>query len=55
MSAHDIVLLNFLNKLANSNKMGGLPSILSLLLNKFNRSSNRVQILDSTSFNSFGK
>ena len=38
MSAH--VLLNFLNELKESNKMGGLPSILSLFWNelyKFNK------------------
>ena len=35
MSAH--VLFNFLNELRVSNKMGGLPSILSLVGNKFNK------------------
>ena len=35
MSAH--VLLNFLNKCGKSDKMGGLPSILSLFCNKFNK------------------
>ena len=33
MSAH--VLLNLLNKLRESDKMQGLPSILSLFRNKF--------------------
>ena len=35
MCAH--VLLNLLNKLWKSDKMPGLPSILSLFRNKFNR------------------
>ena len=35
MNAH--VLLNLLNKLWKSDKMRGLPSILSLFLNKFNK------------------
>ena len=46
MSAH--VLLNLLNKLGKSDKMRGLPSILSLfynLLNKFNNTG--AQMLDS--------
>ena len=34
MSAHD--LLNLLNKLVKSDKMGGLPSILSLFRMEFN-------------------
>ena len=34
MSAH--VLLNLLNELGKSDKMRGLPSILSLFCNKFN-------------------
>ena len=38
MSAH--VLLNLLTKLEKSNKMQGLPSILSLFRNKFNKSNN---------------
>ena len=35
MSAH--VLLNLLNKLGKRNKMRGLPIILSLFRNKFNK------------------
>ena len=35
MSAH--VLLTLLNELEKSEKMGGLPSILSLFCNKFNK------------------
>ena len=35
MSAH--VLLNLLNKLRKRDKMRGLPSILSLFRNKFNK------------------
>ena len=35
MSAH--VLLNLLNKLGKRDKMRGLPSILSLFRNKFNK------------------
>ena len=35
MSAH--VLLNLLNKLGKSDKMWGLPSILLLFCNKFNK------------------
>ena len=35
MSAH--VLLNLLNELGKSNKMRGLPSILSLFRNEFNK------------------
>ena len=35
MSAH--VLLSFLYKLGKRDKMGGLPSILSLFGNKFNK------------------
>ena len=38
MSAH--VLLNLLNKLRNGDKMRGLPSILSLLRNEFNKFNN---------------
>ena len=46
MSAH--VLLNFLNKLRKRDKMLGLPSILSLFRNEFNKFNNtRVQMLDS--------
>ena len=35
MSAH--VLLNLLNELRKRDKMQGLPSILSLFLNEFNK------------------
>ena len=35
MSAH--VLLNLLNELGKSDKMRGLPSILSLFRNEFNK------------------
>ena len=46
MSAH--VLLNLLNKLRKSDKMRGLPSILSLFRNEFNKFNNTgVQMLDS--------
>ena len=46
MSAH--VLLVLLNKLVKSYKMLGLPSILSLLCNKFNKFINTgVRMLDS--------
>ena len=46
MSAH--VLLNLLNELRKSNKMQGLPSILSLFHNEFNKFNNTVaQMLDS--------
>ena len=38
MSAH--VLLNLLNKLGKRDKMRGLPSILSLFRNKFNKFNN---------------
>ena len=38
MSTH--VLLNLLNKLRKSDKMRGLPSILSLFRNKFNTYNN---------------
>ena len=38
MSAH--VLLNLLNKLEISDKMRGLPSILSLFCNEFNKFNN---------------
>ena len=39
MSAH--VLLNLLNELGKSDKMRGLPSILSLFLNELNKCNNR--------------
>ena len=46
MSAH--VLLNLLNELRKRNKMQGLPSILSLFRNKFNKFNNtRARMLDS--------
>ena len=46
MSAH--VLLNLLNNLRKSDKMQGLPHILSLFRNKFNKFNNaRAQMLDS--------
>ena len=46
MSAH--VLLNLLNELEKSDKMRGLPSILSLFRNEFNKFNNtRAQVLDS--------
>ena len=45
-SAH--VLMNLLNKLGKRDNMRGLPSILSLFHNKFNKFNNRgAQILDS--------
>ena len=46
MSAH--VLLNLLNELEKSDIMRGLPSILSLLHNKFNKFNyTRARKLDS--------
>ena len=46
MSAH--VLLNLLNELGKRDKMGGLPSILSLFRNEFNKFNNtRARMLDS--------
>ena len=46
MSAH--VLLNLLNNLRKRDKMQGLPSILSLFRNKFNKSNNTgARMLDS--------
>ena len=46
MSAH--VLLNLLNELGKSDKMRGLPSILSLFRNEFNKFNNtRERMLDS--------
>ena len=45
MSAH--VLLNLLNELGKRDKMRGLPSILSLFRNEFNKFNNtRAQMLD---------
>ena len=46
MSAH--VLLNLLNKLRKRDKMRGLPSILSLFRNEFNKFiKTRARMLDS--------
>ena len=46
VSAH--VLLNVLNKLRKRDKMRGLPSILSLFRNKFNKFNNTgARMLDS--------
>ena len=46
MSAH--VLLNLLDALRKRDKMRGLPSILSLFRNKFNKFNNtRARMLDS--------
>ena len=45
MSAH--VLLNLLNELGKRDKMRGLPSILSLFRNEFNKFNNRAQMLDA--------
>ena len=46
MSAH--VLLNLLNKLGKRGKIGGLPSILFLFCNEFNKFNNtRARMLDS--------
>ena len=43
-----LVLLNLLNELRKRDKVQGLPSILSLFRNKFNKSNNtRAQMLDS--------
>ena len=42
------VLLNLLNELGKRDKMGGLPSILSLFRNKFNKFNNTgAGMLDS--------
>ena len=42
------VLLNLLNELRKSDKMQGLPSILSLFRNEFNKFNNtKAQMLDS--------
>ena len=44
----DHVLLNLLNKLGKRDKMRGLPSILSLFRNEFNKFNNaRARMLDS--------
>ena len=46
MSAH--VLLNLLNEFMKRDKMRGLPSILSLFRNEFNKFNNtRARMLDS--------
>ena len=46
MNAH--VLLNLLNELGKRDKMRGLPSILSLFRNEFNKFNNtRARMLDS--------
>ena len=46
MSAH--VLLNLLNELGKRDEMRGLPSILSLFSNEFNKVNNtRAQMLNS--------
>ena len=46
MSAH--VLLNLLNEMGKRDKMRGLPSILSLFRNEFNKFNNtRARMLDS--------
>ena len=46
MSAH--VLLNLLNEFGKRDKMWGLPHILSLFLNEFNKFDNtRARMLDS--------
>ena len=46
MSAHD--LLNLLNELGKSDKVRGLPSILSLFRNEFNKfNKTRARMLDS--------
>ena len=43
-----LVLLNLLNKLGKSDKMRGLPSILSLFHDKFNKFNNtEARMLDS--------
>ena len=42
-----LVLLNLLQKLGNRDKMRGLPSILSLFCNEFNKFNNtRAQMLE---------
>ena len=46
MSAH--VLLNLLNELRKRDKMRGLPSIVSLFRNEFNKCNNKgAHVLDS--------
>ena len=47
MSAH--IFLNLLNELGKIDKMRGLPSLLSLFRNEFNKFNNtRARMLDST-------
>ena len=46
MSVH--ILLNLFNELGKRDKMRGLPSIVSLFLNEFNKFNNtRARMLDS--------
>ena len=40
-----LVLLNLLNELGKRDKMRGLPSILSLFCNKFNKFNNTVALM----------
>ena len=52
MNAH--VLLNLLNELGKRDKMRGLPSILSLFRNEFNKfNSARARMLDSLSYDKY--
>ena len=52
MSAH--VLLNLLNQLGKKDKMRGLPSILSIFRNEFNKFNNtRVRMLDTIYLTSY--
>ena len=53
MSAH--VLLNLLNELGRRDKMRGLPSILFLFRNEFNKFKPRILSLLPNSFNKFNK
>ena len=47
MSGH--ILLNLLNELGKNDKLRGLPTILSLFLNEFNKFNNTgSRMLDST-------
>ena len=47
MGAH--IFLNLLNELGKRDKMRGLPSLLSLFRNEFNKFNNtRARMLDST-------
>ena len=45
MSAHVFVLVNLLNGLGKSDTMRGLPSILSLFNNEFNKQEHKCQNL----------